>query len=43
MLANLSVFLHRKVQRGSMKGQAKGNTRLHFGSWGIQRRRLTDY
>ena len=27
---------HRKVQRGSMKGQAKGNTELHFGTWGIQ-------
>lgn len=24
-------ILHRKVQRGSMKGQAKGNTELHFG------------
>ena len=27
---------HRKVQRGSMKGHAKGNTELHFGSYGIQ-------
>ena len=27
---------HRKVQRGSMKGQAKGNTTLHYGTWGIQ-------
>ena len=27
---------HRKVQRGSMKGQAKGNTTLHFGDYGIQ-------
>ena len=27
---------HRKVQRGSMKGQAKGNTELHFGEFGIQ-------
>ena len=35
MLAPKRV-LHRKVQRGSMKGQAKGNTRLHFGSWGIR-------
>ena len=26
---------HRKVQRGSMKGQAKGNTELHFGEYGI--------
>ena len=25
-------ILHRKVQRGSMKGQAKGNTELHFGA-----------
>ena len=29
-------ILHRKVQRGSMKGQAKGNTELHFGAFGIQ-------
>ena len=29
-------ILHRKVQRGSMKGQAKGNTELHFGEFGIQ-------
>ena len=35
MLAPKRV-LHRKVQRGSMKGKAKGNTTLHFGSWGIQ-------
>ena len=34
MLAPKRV-LHRKVQRGSMKGQAKGNTELHFGSWGL--------
>ena len=27
---------HRKVQRGSMKGSAKGGTRLAHGSWGIQ-------
>ena len=27
---------HRKVQRGSMKGQAKGGTKLNHGSWGIQ-------
>ena len=27
---------HRKVQRGSMKGHAKGNTELHIGSYGIQ-------
>jgi large subunit ribosomal protein L16 len=27
---------HRKVQRGSMKGKAKGHTRLEFGSYGIQ-------
>ena len=27
---------HRKVQRGSMKGKAKGGTRLNHGSWGIQ-------
>lgn len=35
MLAPKRV-LHRKVQRGSMKGHAKGNTKLHFGSWGIR-------
>ena len=34
MLAPKRV-LHRKVQRGSMKGQAKGNTELHFGKWGL--------
>ena len=27
---------HRKVQRGSMKGQAKGNTKLYFGEYGLQ-------
>ena len=27
---------HRKVQRGSMKGKAKGGTRLNHGSYGIQ-------
>ena len=27
---------HRKVQRGSMKGKAKGGTRLNHGTWGIQ-------
>ena len=27
---------HRKVQRGSMKGKAKGGTRLNFGEFGIQ-------
>ena len=27
---------HRKVQRGSMKGNAKGGTTLNHGSWGIQ-------
>ena len=27
---------HRKVQRGSMKGKAKGHTQLHHGSYGIQ-------
>ena len=26
---------HRKVQRGSMKGQAKGNTKLYFGDYGL--------
>ena len=34
MLAPKRV-LHRKVQRGSMKGHAKGNTELHWGSYGI--------
>ncbi|MCH3967584.1 MAG: 50S ribosomal protein L16 [Atopobiaceae bacterium] len=34
MLAPKRV-LHRKVQRGSMKGQAKGNTELHFGTYGL--------
>ena len=29
-------ILHRKVQRGSMKGKAKGYTQLHHGSYGIQ-------
>ena len=29
-------ILHRKVQRGSMKGQAKGNTKLYFGEWGLK-------
>ncbi|WP_293818380.1 50S ribosomal protein L16 [uncultured Parolsenella sp.] len=28
-------ILHRKVQRGSMKGHAKGNTQLYFGEYGI--------
>jgi large subunit ribosomal protein L16 len=27
---------HRKVQRGSMKGTAKGGTQLNFGTYGIQ-------
>lgn len=27
---------HRKVQRGSMKGKAKGYTKLNHGSYGIQ-------
>ena len=27
---------HRKVQRGSMKGKAKGGTKLNFGEFGIQ-------
>ena len=27
---------HRKVQRGSMKGKAKGGTKLSFGTYGIQ-------
>ena len=35
MLAPKRV-LHRKVQRGSMKGKAKGGTKLSFGSWGIR-------
>ena len=35
MLAPKRV-LHRKVQRGSMKGQAKGNTKLLFGDYGIK-------
>ncbi|OUO18548.1 50S ribosomal protein L16 [Collinsella sp. An307] len=35
MLAPKRV-LHRKVQRGSMKGQAKGNTVLHFGDYGLK-------
>ena len=35
MLAHKRV-LHRKVQRGSMKGQAKGNTELHFGEYGLK-------
>ncbi|QWT17285.1 50S ribosomal protein L16 [Collinsella sp. zg1085] len=35
MLAPKRV-LHRKVQRGSMKGTAKGHTELHFGDYGIQ-------
>jgi len=35
MLAPKRV-LHRKVQRGSMKGQAKGNTKLYFGEWGLK-------
>ena len=35
MLAPKRV-LHRKVQRGSMKGKAKGNTQLHFGDFGIK-------
>jgi len=26
---------HRKVQRGSMKGQAKGGTKLNFGEYGL--------
>ena len=34
MLAPKRV-LHRKVQRGSMKGYAKGNTELHFGDYGL--------
>ena len=35
MLAPKRV-LHRKVQRGSMKGNAKGHTELHFGDYGLQ-------
>ena len=35
MLAPKRV-LHRKVQRGSMKGTAKGHTELHFGEFGLQ-------
>ena len=35
MLAPKRV-LHRKVQRGSMKVHAKGNTELHFGQWGLR-------
>ena len=35
MLAPKRV-LHRKVQRGSMKGQAKGNTQPHFGEYGLK-------
>ena len=35
MLAPKRV-LHRKVQRGSMKGIAKGNTELHFGDYGLK-------
>jgi large subunit ribosomal protein L16 len=27
---------HRKVQRGRMRGAAKGGTRVHFGDFGIQ-------
>ncbi len=27
---------HRKVQRGSMKGQAKGHTKIEFGEWGLR-------
>ncbi|MGI6220750.1 MAG: 50S ribosomal protein L16 [Coriobacteriales bacterium] len=27
---------HRKVQRGSMKGNSKGGTKLNFGDYGIQ-------
>lgn len=26
---------HRKVQRGSMKGNAKGGTKIAFGEWGL--------
>ena len=35
MLAPKRV-LHRKVQRGSMKGQAKGGTKLNWGSYGLR-------
>ena len=35
MLAPKRV-LHRKVQRDSMKGHAKGHTELHFGTYGLQ-------
>ncbi len=35
MLAPKRV-LHRKVQRGSMRGPAKGNTELHFGEYGLK-------
>ena len=35
MLAPKRV-IHRKVQRGSMKGKAKGNTTLHFGEYGLK-------
>ena len=34
MLAPKRV-LHRKVQRGYMKGQAKGNTKIYNGEWGL--------
>jgi large subunit ribosomal protein L16 len=27
---------HRKVQRGKMKGMAKGGTEVHFGEYGLQ-------
>jgi len=27
---------HRKVQRGSLRGVAKGNTELHFGQYGLK-------
>jgi len=27
---------HRKVQRGRLKGKAKGGTRVHFGDYGLQ-------
>ena len=35
MLAPKRV-LHRKVQRGSMKGQAKGGPHLNFGEYGLR-------
>ena len=35
MLAPKRV-LHRKVQRGSMKGHAKRNTKLYFGDYGLR-------